>query len=200
MIPIVHSRHDLGSLEGPINALKATLFSPQSIVTTRVAIDHFWQAIFDGLRRSDFDFPNLYVYQDGLPTTGDPHQGIELRIVEDLASKGSQNHRIIQWLLQQNAALVGTESVDLLMEEYELARRFVTKGLHVHDADDDRVSLSNSIRERRDQFIATRIHQTLSPDRHGLIFLGLLHRLEAVLPDDIRVDYPFGRPRSAFSA
>ncbi len=41
--------------------------------------------------------------------------------------------------------------------------------------------------EKRDQFIAGRIHGTLKVDEIGLIFLGLLHAVEAFLWPDIEL-------------
>ncbi len=39
--------------------------------------------------------------------------------------------------------------------------------------------------ERRDQFIAKQIDQTLAPGETGLIFLGMLHNLQGRLPADV---------------
>ena len=91
--------------------------------------------------------------------------------------------------MARGAALVGTESPALLLEEYELAQQLLMRlaaddaggptGQHQH--------LSALVLERRDRFIAGRVGETLKAGEVGLIFLGLLHTLERFLPRDIEM-------------
>ena len=88
---------------------------------------------------------------------------------------------------------MGTESLELLLEEYESVKKVLgsgessrKKGLQTSDCSD--------LLERRDKFIAQRINDTLPPGEVGIIFLGMLHELEPWLAKDIQVVYPVGRP------
>jgi hypothetical protein len=47
--------------------------------------------------------------------------------------------------------------------------------------------LSQLVLEKRDQFIAGRVDETLQAGEVGLMFLGLLHALERFLPPDIQM-------------
>jgi hypothetical protein len=42
---------------------------------------------------------------------------------------------------------------------------------------------------QRDKYIAARIHETLRDDETGLLFLGVVHRANEMLPSDIRISY-----------
>jgi hypothetical protein len=47
--------------------------------------------------------------------------------------------------------------------------------------------LSEELLKKRDRFIARRINSTLRPGETGILFLGMLHSLAALLDEDIRV-------------
>jgi hypothetical protein len=55
--------------------------------------------------------------------------------------------------------------------------------------------LSEALLQRRDQFIAQRINDTLKDGETGILFLGMLHSLERDLQPDVKVIYPLQRPR-----
>jgi hypothetical protein len=50
--------------------------------------------------------------------------------------------------------------------------------------------LQHSLLQRRDQFMARRISQTLLAGETGLLFVGILHSVEPWLDQDIRVLHP----------
>jgi hypothetical protein len=199
IIPIVHSRHDLGTLEHQVGELKAKLSSERSVVSSRNAVEIFWTEINRGMENSGFDFPNMLIYQDGLPHTGHPDRVIEHRIVDDLAANGSPNHKLIQWMIAQGAMLVGTESTDLLLKEYDLVRRSLAEGLRDYGSESESHDVSTNVRVQRDKYIANRISETLGDGQTGVIFLGLLHRLQDFLPNDLIVEYPFGCPKASIT-
>lgn len=58
-------------------------------------------------------------------------------------------------------------------------------------------SLSESLLRERDQYIADRIDSTLGIGETGVLFLGMLHSLEALLSGNIEVIYPINRPLTA---
>ncbi len=202
IIPIVHSRSDLGSLDNLANQFKAAAVGVVRAQLAQNAIDGFWSALRDMFAQSDLDLENVLIYQDGLPYVSNVALQIESRIVSDLAQAGSPNHQLVQCLMQQGAALVGTESPDLLIKEYNAARRKLLQGFRATRDDaqtteqtvGDESHSSESLLEQRDRFIANRIANTLGSDQIGVLFIGLLHDVQRYLPDDIHVEYPAGRP------
>jgi hypothetical protein len=92
-------------------------------------------------------------------------------------------------LMEKGAQLTGTESPELLLEEYELARQVMVslESRQASAAARNQHELSKCLLDRRDRFMARRISETLGPGETGLLFLGLLHSLEGHLPPDIDV-------------
>lgn len=92
---------------------------------------------------------------------------------------------------------MGTESPDLLLEEY----RLIQEVLSAKDPEEaarlekEHEMQSQSVIRRRDQFIARRINESLRPGEIGILFLGVLHSVALLLEKDIRVTYPIYRPR-----
>jgi len=154
-------------------------------------IDAGWteiEKVIDGLALC---FEKARLYQDGLPVCGR-----EAEIVTELAKAGSRNHQLLLRLMERGAMIMGTESSELLVEEYEvvkqnLAARDTLKAAGVAAG---KKALSDSLLKRRDQYIAERINGTLRAGETGILFLGMLHSLGNWLDRDIRVIYPITRP------
>jgi len=197
IIPIIHSRHDLGSLEQPVYEQKRRQLSEAAIESSRVAVDAFWFGLQNGIASWNLDYANAVVFQDALPFTGHPDRIIEHKIVEELAAKGSANHKLVKWLIDQGARLEGTESSELLLKEYEAVRKALANGLAAYDEPSTDRSSGHTLLIQRDRFIANRISESLcGVQKFGLLFLGMLHRVEDYLTQDIQVEYPFGRLKS----
>lgn len=79
---------------------------------------------------------------------------------------------------------MGTEDPPLLIKEYRLIKDATMKKSTGKNMD----KRSNYIAER-DAFIASRIDQTLKDAEIGILFLGMLHKVDEKLPSDIVVDY-----------
>ena len=92
---------------------------------------------------------------------------------------------------------MGTESPELLLEEYQLVQQVLSaQGLgEVERVQARQESLSQSLLERRDRYIAERMNGTLGEEETGILFLGMLHSLEKHLAKDIQVHYPILRPQ-----
>ncbi|QXP83345.1 hypothetical protein [Methylococcus sp. Mc7] len=137
------------------------------------------------------DYPSCRLYQDGLPVCGH-----ELLIVRDLANSGSHNHQLLLTLYERGAMLMGTESPDLLIEEYQIVTHYLAHNKTTKTTTNftEMEARSAELLKRRDGFIADRIAATLRPGESGLLFLGLLHSLEGKLPSDIRVICPIVSP------
>jgi hypothetical protein len=89
---------------------------------------------------------------------------------------------------------MGTESSDLLVQEYRLASQsFIGRQPRAAGIQAQRRALSQTLLAQRDQFIARRINETLKPGETGILFVGMLHSLERYLDRDIKVLYPLHR-------
>jgi hypothetical protein len=145
-------------------------------------VDSFWTGIEKTLGGLNLRYEVVRVYQDGLPVCGH-----ELRIVSELARAGSRNHQLLQRMRLRGATIIGTESAELLVEEYQLARQLIGAASNREGASPDQQTLARSLLERRDRYIGARIDATLKPWQTGIIFLGGLHSLSDKLAPDIAV-------------
>lgn len=182
-IPIVHSAIDLGSMHEPVRRYVEKVGRKQWRQHSQV-VEEMWRRIRAAIGGLELDYTKVRLYQDGLPDCG-----YEEKIVRDVAQSGSQNYALLLELMAKGAKIMGTESVELLLEEYVLAQQILsspgTAG-SVQTTGGQR-ELSAQLLEKRDGFIAARINQTLQDGETGLIFLGMLHSLEGRLLPDIQV-------------
>lgn len=187
--PIIHSPSDMGALSESVK--KVTLQRLGERVWRRKVnlVSRFWSDVESTLNKLNLSYTRTRVYQDGLPVCGK-----ELDIVTELANKGSPNHRILVRLTEKGATVMGTESAQLLIEEYNLIKKILETG-DVKDAgaaESRQKAASELLLKKRDEFIAARIDQTLQVGETGVLFLGLLHNPVVFLPEDIHVRYPLG--------
>lgn len=182
-IPIVHGPADMGDLREPVRQVKLRKLGRRGWEQHRQSIDELWTGIEGALERLHLAYEKVRVYQDGLPACGR-----EPEIVSELAAAGSRNHRILLHLKGKGATIMGTESSELLIQEYQLAKQVLAS---VHSREN---ALSRALLTRRDQYIADRINDSLGPGETGILFLGALHSLSGRLAKDIRILYPIGRP------
>ena len=118
--------------------------------------------------------------------------GREWEIVSELAKAGSRNHQLLLKLKEKGATIMGTESSELLVEEYQLLQQVFSappSKVPARAASRGR-NLQDSLLQRRDQFLGARINATLQPGETGLLFLGMLHSVASWLAKDIRVVRP----------
>jgi len=207
VIPIVHNAADLGRLEHRLEQLKRATMPRERIEASRKQVARFWEELRVAIESWQLDYSKVVVYQDALPLAPATHVGLEIKIVKELAAVGSANHQLLEWMHENGASILGTESPELLVAEYSLVRKQLgmadnpsldqeTPGTleTTVDAAEIAAQLADLL-NRRDQFIAARIDTTLEQDRTGIILIGMLHRVEKWLPDDIEVDFPIGQPR-----
>ena len=196
-IPIIHSREDLGRLQQKVEDLYVRRLGRAKWDDHQRSVEVLWSEIRRGIEAMDLDYARVRVYQDGLPVCDH-----EEKIVRELASQGSPNHRLLVDLIDRGARLTGTESPPLLLEEYELNHRILGADRAAPSGPARGAGIQEEARrllERRDRFIAARIAETLQPGERGLIFLGMLHSLEGRLPSDVRLTIlrPGDRHRAA---
>ena len=179
--PIIHTSVDMGALSETIRRSALQEMGEAAWKRKVAVIDRTWTDIEGFIETLRLSFEAVRLYQDGLPVCGR-----EVEIVRELAGHGSRNHRLLLRLAERGAAVMGTESPELLVEEYELTKKLL-EGWNSPTDGDDPQGLSERVLARRDHFIAQRINGTLRPGETGLLFLGMLHTVENLLDKDIRV-------------
>ncbi|MDO8540677.1 MAG: hypothetical protein Q7S40_09605 [Opitutaceae bacterium] len=185
-IPVIHTEADMGSLSPAIKERMAQRSGVQQWERNADRIDELWTWIENMIAGWSLPYEKVRIYQDGLPVCA---QKLAIVIVQDLAKTGSRNHQLLLHLREKGATIMGTESAELLVREYQ----FIQSTLNaVQSADkphlkSDQATLGRELLEQRDQAIADRINRTLGPGEVGLIFLGMLHSPDKWLAADIRV-------------
>ena len=182
-IPIIHTSADLGSLSRFVQAHYARVCGKTSWNQREDVVRALWTDIQANLDALHLDAQKTRIYQDGLPICG-----FEEKIVRELAKAGSSNHQLILRLLEQGAVLMGTEDAQLLMEEYEMQKQRLTQEGGKNSTPKEQKEHMDRVLKARDSFIAERIAATLQEGEVGLLFLGALHRLDALRSTDIRVE------------
>jgi hypothetical protein len=181
-IPIIHSAVDLGSLSESVKAHYAKVVGERAWSQREQLVAELWRHIRQSIQLLHLDCRRVRIYQDGLPVCG-----FEDRIVRELAGAGSPNHQLIVELIDQGATLEGTEDPQLLLEEYELQKQCAESQAVLDQVRQERAQQAQRLLQARDAAIAQRIDATLRPGETGLIFLGALHRRDALQSVDIRV-------------
>ncbi|MBU2704763.1 hypothetical protein KCM76_02150 [Zooshikella marina] len=182
--PIVHSVQDMGSLASHVKEKHKAKDNRNHMES----IARFWDLVEDEALSLVPCKSTVRIYQDALPVCDHEQQ-----IVNDLVKQGSRNHAIVLHLMEKGAQVMGTESPDLLLEEYHLAKRVMEQG--GQSITDEKAAIE--ILHKRDQFIAERINNTLAAGEVGIVFLGMMHCIETELSSDIEIIYPIGRPEAS---
>jgi hypothetical protein len=186
-IPVIHTQVDLGALNDRIQLLKIKQLGRKRWRRNLTLIDNLWSQIERTITGLSLPYERVRVYQDGLPVCGR-----EADIVSRLAAAGSRNYLLLLVLKEKGAIIMGTESPELLLEEYQLVNKDLLSGRPAGAARQEARfhALRDSVLKRRDRYIADRINKTLLAGETGILFLGRLHSVEDGLDKDIRVVRP----------
>ena len=186
-VPILHTAEDLGSLRDSVR--QASMKKAGRIGWKRKSeiIESIWGETEKAVENLDLPWDRVRIYQDGLPICGR-----ETELVAEIAKTGSRNYRLVLDLINRGATIMGTESLELLMEEYDEAKRSLAS--KPEKTRQRRPPGDDALLQRRDRFIAERINDTLQTGETGLVFLGMLHSLESWLDPSIEVVYLLNRP------
>lgn len=176
----------MGSMAKPLEAEYIQRYGRDAWERHLKTIDSVWDEIRKKLFQMNLSWENVRVYQDGLPLCGK-----ELEIAEKVASSNSKNYRLVMDLIKMGARLEGAENPEFLMEEYNYVKEITSiqdlkrKNELIRDLE----KKSEEIIKKRDRFIAWRIDMTLKDRETGVLFIGLKHRTDEMLPRDISVEY-----------
>jgi CheY-like chemotaxis protein len=186
-VPILHTVSDMGTLAGSMRETYVKKFGEKKWVEHVEAIDRMWEGIKERIQQLNLPYQGVRIYQDGIPLCGK-----EREIVEDLAKRQSPNHLLLRWLMHQGATLVGTEDPALLVREYNHYKKITSAKNHlererlIHRFEGEEAVLLR----KRDQYIRKRILATLKPGETGILFMGLLHRVDELMPPEIvKINY-----------
>jgi hypothetical protein len=188
-IPIVHTLADMGTLGAAVRGMKLSALGRQGVSRHADVVEKMWAQIESVVANLPVTPGDVRVYQDGLPVCRH-----ELEIVSELASAGNRNHGLLLKLQARGATLMGTESPELLVEEYQLAAAAFAPGATVRTRIRQKQTRDRLL-ERRDRYIAARINATLGPGESGILFMGMLHQVARYLDPDIEVICPLGPPQ-----
>jgi YesN/AraC family two-component response regulator len=185
-VPIVHTAADMGSLLPGVRDEYVERHGRGKWERHNTAIQRFWLGLRRRIVSLDLDCERTYLYQDGLP---DCDRALD--IVKDLARQGVPNHRLLLWLIERGATLIGTEETQLLTEEYELMRGIykASSPEQQQNAREKYRSRAPELLARRDEYIRRKIDNSLPPGATGLLFIGLQHHVDVGLAKDISVSY-----------
>lgn len=193
-VPIIHSEADLGGLGQEVRRHFEEVLGADAWTRRYASVDAMWDGLRSKLLALPLPWARTRLYQDGLPVCG-----WELPIVRDLAAQGSRNHLLLAELMERGATLMGTEDPALLVEEYRRIERLTVTVKQESSAAvaAEIKSSGEEILRRRDAFIAHRIDSTVQEDETGVLFLGLIHRVDELLEGKFDVRHlihslPFG--------
>jgi len=193
-VPIVHSEVELGTLAGEVRRTFLETFGEQAWARQHDGIEAMWGGIRARLLALPLPLQRCRVYQDGLPVCDH-----EREIVRDLAASGSRNHQLLVELAGRGATLMGTEDPQLMVRDYLRLKRLVQAAQEpTADSVVEEIRREGEVILReRDRFIAGRITATLTESEVGILFLGLLHRVDELLGDTLDIRHlihnlPFG--------
>jgi hypothetical protein len=187
-IPIVHTLADMGTLGASIQGMKLSALGRQTMARNAAVVEKMWEQIERVASALPVTAGTVRVYQDGLPVCGH-----EREIVSELAGAGNRNHKLLLELQTRGATLMGTESPELLVAEYQLASAaFAPRAAAGKEIDQKR--LRDTLLEKRDRYIADRINGTLGAGETGILFIGMLHEVAKYLDSGITVVYPLRPP------
>lgn len=182
-VPIIHTSADLGSLAKDVDRRGIADLGGQVWRAHMKAVEGFWGALshyFDSI-----DVSGMRIYQDGMVADGEVGE----KIVEEGLKSGSRNYELVSRLLKRGAIVVKTEDFNLVKEERD-------RLLAITQANSLREKLAAFVRykslkgrllNKRDNFIARRIDETLPQGKTGIIFIGAYHNIKKRLPEEIQI-------------
>ncbi len=188
MVPVFHSEAEMGTIQEHMRAMSEQAFGKERWERHRTDISEFWEEterLLEG-RLKSVNLKKVRVYQDGQVVDGP----LGIKIVGEVAQRGSKNHQLLLGLINRGAILMRTENFELLKEEYGLVKAIAG----ARDVQERALAAAayrkrmDGLLEERDAFIAKNIAKTLQEGELGILFIGALHEVEEKLPPDVEVE------------
>ena len=173
-LPIIHTAKDMGTLGAPIRGMKLSMLGRQGLKQNAAVADKRWEDLERVVSNLPVPPGTVRIYQDGLPVCGH-----EREIVSELALAGNRNHGLLLKLQARGAMLMGTESPELLVEEYQLATAAFASGAAAR-TELRQKQLRDMLLEKRDRYIGDRINRTLGAGESGILFMGCSTRSQDI--------------------
>ena len=182
-IPVIHTSADLGSLAGDVTKRSIADLGEDVWREHQRTVEGFWDAISDYF--NSIDVSGMKIYQDGMVAEGE----IGEKIVEESLNLGSRNYQLVSRLLKRGAILVKTEDFNLVKKERDRLLKIIqAKTIAEKILGFIRYKLiKNILLNKRDEYIAKRIDETLHEDQTGIIFIGAYHNIKHKLHRDIQI-------------
>jgi hypothetical protein len=182
-VPVIHTSADLGSLAQDVAKRGAAGLGGNVWEEHRKTVDGFWDVISRYF--GSIDVTGIKIYQDGMVAEGEVGE----KIVGEGVKSGSKNYELVSGLLGRSAFLVKTEDFNLVKKERDrlvnITRAKSIAGKLIAFA--KYRLIRNKLLDRRDEFIAGRIDETLRHGETGILFVGAYHNIKNKLPEDILV-------------
>ena len=182
-VPVIHVDPDLGSIASAIDKRSAEICGSQRWEKHKQTVTIFWDEIEEYFKK--LDARNLKIYQDGLMADGNLGQ----KIIEEGAKKGSRNYQIVLYLIKRGGEIRKTEDIALLKEEYgRILKLAQSKSLWERTTAYIGYRLHRDrLMDKRDQFIARTMNETLKDGETGVLFMGAFHDVLPHLAEDVEV-------------
>lgn len=173
-VPVIHTSADLGSIAEHMAKRAIADLGQEIWEKHRRTVDGFWNVVSDYFE--PIDVRGVKIYQDGMVADGQ----VGGKIVEETAKAGSPNYQLILKLLERGAILAKTEDLDLVKTEYDRLRAIAqaTSIPQKLTAWAKYKLAKTASLNRRDDFIAETIQQTLDAGQTGILFLGAFHHIK----------------------
>jgi len=179
-LPIVHTKEDYGEFGGTV--WKAIEQNPSPEVRKYFEekareIEGFWELARKEVIKEIKDFKGVRIYQDGFPV-GERSKILKFfgYVLKD--NPKSPNYLLVKELLARGAILEGTEDMKLVKEQFEIYLEIAQAKTRKEQARTLMSSArSEELTQKRDEFIAKRINETLPDNGRGLLLVGGEHRV-----------------------
>lgn len=192
IVPVFHTGAEMGSVREYMERASESAFGKVAWEEHKRDLGQFWADLEGSLGRKleGVDLGRVKLYQDGQVVDGP----LGIKIVEEIAERGSKNHQILLELIRRGATLMRTENFELLKEEYNFIKGMATARslLEAKMVKDAYRKRRDDLLKERDLYIAKNIARSLKDGELGILFIGATHHIKENLPEDIEVEYPEG--------
>jgi hypothetical protein len=214
-VPIVHTAADLGTPAEAVKHEHVRRHGRGEWLRTRRLIDEVWEGLRSRLLALGLNYNRVRIYQDSLPVCGreldivrevaqrgSRNYALIMELLERGASvEGTESPSLLREEYDRIQSAISTDSVacgrtrrglpaEGLAVAGELSPETNSTAPRPPDqAREEYAREGERILRQRDEFISRRIDESLKEEEVGILFIGLLHRVDRFLPPDVEVQY-----------